>query len=111
MSTTLAVALIALAGVLIAQGVLVFHALLARRDARREELLRNVRWAAEMAAGPDAGNRAIGVAALDVLDGSSLAGKEEQALITAVLETLVNRVEETYTEGDEFQTPEEVDRV
>jgi hypothetical protein len=97
--------LLAFAGVLVAQW-------LTRRTAheseirwRREETMRMLRWAAELAADGDPARKKVGVAALDALDDSEMLQRDDQALISAVLEVLVTRRAQEYRAGDGVEVP------
>ena len=61
-----------------------------------------LRWAADLAASEEGRRAAVGIAALDALDDSELLDAEDQALISAVLETVVGAQVETYDEGNEI---------
>jgi hypothetical protein len=94
---------LAFAGALLGQ-------LLTRRGAkeldirwRREETMRLLRWAAELAVDEDVGRGAVGVAALEALEVSALLQKDDQALISAVLDAVVEPVVDVYDEGDLVQ--------
>ncbi len=67
---------------------------------RREETMRMLRWAAELSSDRDPARSAVGVAALDALDDSPLLQVEDQALITAVLESIVSEGVDEYDESD-----------
>jgi hypothetical protein len=53
-----------------------------------------------LAAEPQGSRSAIGVASLEALEHSELLQPADQALISAVLNTVVEPVTEHYTEGD-----------
>ncbi len=108
MSTSLLVGLIALGGVLVAQLVLMWQGEKTRRNARREELLREVRWAAELASDTSESKKAAGVAALRVFAASVAADPDIQDLIRALMNVLVEEEIETYTEFTEYEE-EEID--
>ena len=73
---------------------------------RREETMRILRWSAELAVDADVGRAAVGVAALEALEQSPLLQQEDQALITAVLEAVVQPLLDTYDDGDVVQEVE-----
>lgn len=73
---------------------------------RREETMRILRWAAELAVDSDVGRSAVGVAALDALEESELLQRDDQALISAVLDAVVEPVVDNYDEGDVVQEVE-----
>jgi hypothetical protein len=92
--------LLAFAGVLVGQW-------LARKSAhesetrwRREETMRMLRWAAEMAAEASVVRSKVGLAALDALDGSELLQDDDQELITAVLRVVITPQVAEYHPGD-----------
>lgn len=66
----------------------------------REESMRILRWAAELAAEPQGSRSAVGVASLEALERSELLQAADQVLISAVLIAVVEPVTEHYTEGD-----------
>lgn len=51
----------------------------------REETMRTLRWAAELAVSPDAGRAALGVAELQALASSAMNDDEQQAFVDAAL--------------------------
>jgi len=63
---------------------------------RREELGRNIRWAAERAASTEESAARMGIAELDALGASSLMDEDGQALIDAALASIVNPDAEEY---------------
>lgn len=75
----------------------------AERRLRREETMRMLRWAADLAASDVGPRAAVGIAALDALDESEVLDAEDQALISAVLDAVVEPAAETYDEGDEIE--------
>jgi hypothetical protein len=90
---------------------------LTRRGAReletrskREEVMRVLRWAAELAVSDDQGHARLGVAELGALLGSELLDDEEkdfvQAALTAVVRVPVHQIEEL---GDTVQVVAESD--
>ena len=91
---------LAFAGALIGQ-------VLARRGAReeevrwrREETMRLLRWAAELAADDDVSRSAVGVAALEALERSDLLRADDQAIVSTVLDAVVDLPASAYAEGD-----------
>lgn len=93
-------------------GVLFGH-LIARRGvseldrrAKREESMRTLRWAGELALAEDGGRARVGVAALDALSASPWLQAEDQAFIDAVLMALITTGAPNYPESgdaDVFQ--------
>lgn len=97
----IATPLLAFAGALLGQ-------VLARRGAleqdvrwRREETMRLLRWAAELASGTDYRRKLVGVATLRGLQRSELLQPDDQALMSAVLDVVALRVSGSYPRGDE----------
>lgn len=93
--------LLAFLGVLAGQWV-------ARRGARemevrwrREETMRMLRWAADLAVSADPARSDLGLAALDGLQRSEILQQDDQALISGVLDAVVDRAEDVYTGGDD----------
>ncbi|MGQ0846293.1 MAG: hypothetical protein ACT4QF_19390 [Sporichthyaceae bacterium] len=79
--------------------------LLSRRDARdldvrwqREETMRLLRWAAELAVDPAQDRKVVGLAALTSLGGSQLLQPVDQALVRGVLDSVVGRARRRYDE-------------
>lgn len=70
---------------------------------RREETMRMLRWAAELAASDDPARIDVGVAALDALDDSELLQGDDQAFITAVLAAVLDPELEEYAGGQVIQ--------
>src|SRR4051794_39914907 len=64
--------------------------------------------AAELAVDTDVGRSAVGVAALDALEESALLQADDQALISAVLDAVVEPAVGAYDEGDFVQAVESV---
>lgn len=98
--------LLAFVGALVGQ-------LLSRKGAKekdlrwhREETMRLLRWAAELAVDSDGGRSDLGVAALDALEESELLQGDDQALISAVLDAVVGPVVDDYADGDVVQEVE-----
>ena len=90
-------------------GVFVCH-MLTRRGSdeqdlrwRREQTMRMLRWAAELAVDKEDGRNNVGVAALSALQDSELLQRDDQDLISAVLSVSVEPVLDVYDEGDEVQ--------
>ncbi len=88
-------------------GVLVGN-LLTRRGAKeleqrskREEVLRTLRWAAEMAVSEDAGKAQLGFAELQALAESDLLEVGQKLFIDAALEAVVREPEEELEEAGE----------
>ncbi len=69
---------------------------------RREETMRLLRWASEQAASGEPAKARMGVAALDALSTSELLQEADQALVDAVIDSLIEEpVEEIeHAEGD-----------
>lgn len=96
MSTSLAVALIALGGVVMAQLVSMGENRKQRSEDRRVELMRTLRWAGELATKDDEASRDMGLSALEaVTNHPDLAAADAalaNAIATAVLaESVVER--------------------
>jgi hypothetical protein len=73
-----------------------------RRD-KREETMRTLRWAAELAVSADMSSAdmrkgRLGVAALDALGGSAWLEAEDQVLIDAIIETVMKPAADAYHE-------------
>lgn len=102
MSTTLAVALIALGGVVLSQVVLVAMGWRERAADRRVELLRNIRWAAELALKDDEASADMGLNVLDSIRSQYSLSAADEAMITAILMAVVDDEVEAYTEGTEY---------
>lgn len=88
-------------------GVLVSN-VLTRRGAKelelrskREEVLRNLRWAAELAVSDDEGKALLGLAELQALADSDLLEPGQQLFIDAALEAVVKEPEEELEEAGE----------
>lgn len=78
---------------------------LARQDARdldvrwrREETMRVLRWAAELAAEPELRRSHVGLAALEALRDSELLQRPDQELVRAVLDSVANPADRSYDE-------------
>ena len=102
----------ALLGVLVSQW-------LTRRTARetdarstREELMRNLRWAAELAASEDERKSELGVAQLVALGESDLLDAGDQAFIDAALASVIREpaeeIEEIEAAGDDAEVVEDL---
>ncbi|MGQ0624500.1 MAG: hypothetical protein ACT4PP_07600 [Sporichthyaceae bacterium] len=85
-------AAIALGTSILAFAGALFGVLVSRRGARdldvrwrREESMRLLRWACELAVDPQARRRDVGVATLGALETSTLLQREDQALVSAAL--------------------------
>ncbi len=66
---------------------------------RREETMRLLRWASELAASPEPARASMGVAALEALGTSELLQKPDQALVDAVLDSLLEQPVEQITQA------------
>ena len=94
-------------------GVLVGHWLL-RKGAteldvwrRREETMRMLRWASEQATSDEDAKARMGVAALAALSDSELLQEPDQALVDAVLDSILeDPIEEIEALGDEVEVVE-----
>jgi hypothetical protein len=75
---------------------------------RREETMRLMRWAAELAVDGDDRRASVGIAALDALQGSELLQDEDLDLVEAVAQSLL---EETVAEYDQDAETGEDDEV
>lgn len=95
--------LAAFAGVLVGQLVTRRGAFELDRRAKREESMRTLRWAGELAVSADRGKVVLGVAALDALSASPWLQVEDQAFTQAVLEALARTDDASYRErGDVY---------
>ncbi len=98
-------------------GVLVSN-FLTRRGAKeleqrskREEVLRNLRWAAELAVSDDEGKALLDLAELQALADSDLLEPGQRLFIDAALEAVVSEPEEELEEaGDDAQAVQRGDR-
>lgn len=88
-------------------GVLVSNVLTRRgakeleRRSKREEVLRNLRWAAELAVSDDEGKALLGLAELQALADSDLLEPSQKLFIDAALEAVVREPEEELEEAGE----------
>lgn len=86
-------------------GVVIGHLLSRRgafeldRRARREESMRTLRWASELAVAGDGRSVRLGIAALDALSVSPWLQSEDQAFVDAVLDALLERGVRVYREA------------
>jgi hypothetical protein len=71
------------------------------RRSKREEVLRNLRWAAELAVSEDAGKAQLGLAELQALAESDLLEPGQKLFIDAALEAVVREPEEELEEAGE----------
>lgn len=90
----------ALAGVLVAQWLTRRTAREADVRSRREELMRNLRWAAELAVEQDTWRSRIGVGQLVALSESDLLDPGGQTFVDAALMTVVTRAEDKIDASD-----------
>lgn len=70
---------------------------------QREETMRMLRWATDVASEEAPHRSSVGIAALDALDDSPLLQQEDQLLISAVLEAIIAPLAEQYHVDDEVQ--------
>jgi hypothetical protein len=86
---------IAIVTVLVTQGVVLYGLRGTEERWRREETMRLLRWAAELAIGradnTDEAGSLAGLQILDALQSSPLLQKEDQKFISAVLEAIVDQ--------------------
>ncbi len=114
-AATLIAAIIALTGVMVAQAVVIWLAIVAGRRWRREQSLSVVRWAAELAVGgAERGSRqALGVATLIALGKSPLFHRKDQLILDAALAVAVQGADEqtidAYTPEGQLHPAEEVE--
>ena len=94
-------------------GALAGGQVLSRRGAReldvrwrREETMRLLRWAAELAVDSDVGRGGVGLAALDALGRSELVQEEDTSIVLAVLDAVLARAAESYDETDQVEEAE-----
>jgi hypothetical protein len=74
---------------------------------RREEVLRNLRWASELAVDADERKAALGVAQLNALADSDLLDESQQLFVDAALETVIRvPLEELAEAGEDAQVVE-----
>ena len=74
---------------------------------RREETMRMLRWASEHAASSDDAKARMGIAALDALSDSELLQEQDQALVDAVIDSLLEEpLEEIEALGDDVEVVE-----
>lgn len=103
----IATPILAFAGVLMANVVTRKGAKELEARSRREEMMRQLRWAAERAVSPDAGEAALGLAQLRALDGSAPEDADVQGAIDAALESVISEpeaeIEEAQAAGDDVQ--------
>ncbi|WP_109774152.1 hypothetical protein [Quadrisphaera granulorum] len=78
---------------------------------RREETMRMLRWATERATSKDDNEAVIGTRVLEALGQSELLQPEDQGLIDAVLDVLLEEPESAYTEASSTGDEVEVDLV
>ena len=101
---------LAFVGVVIGQVIIRRGARERETRAKREEVMRILRWAAELAVSDDQGHSRLGVAELGALLGSELLDDEEkdfvQAALTAVVRVPVHQIEEL---GEDVQVVAESD--
>jgi hypothetical protein len=71
------------------------------RRSKREEVLRNLRWAAELAVSEDEGKALLGLAELQALADSELLETDQKSFIDAALEAVVREPEEELEEAGE----------
>lgn len=76
------------------------------RRAKREETMRTLRWAGELAVAEDRGSVRLGIAALDALGASPWLQAEDQAFIEAILAALVDPDAQAYREVGEVDVVE-----
>jgi hypothetical protein len=77
------------AGVMIAQRIVRRGALELEIRSRREEVMRNLRWAAELAVSDEEAHARLGVAELEALGRSDMLDDHQQLFIDAALEAVV----------------------
>jgi hypothetical protein len=65
----------------------------------REETMRMLRWASEQAASADVSTALMGLAALDALSESELLQPADEALVDAVIDSLIADEEQEYREA------------
>lgn len=67
---------------------------------RREEAMRLLRWASDLAVAPEPSRADVGVAALEALDGSELLHNDDRAIVSAVFHVVLESANGAYDEGD-----------
>lgn len=85
-------------GVLLAQRIARKGSKELETRSRREEVMRNVRWAAELAVDEDQTRAKLGVSQLNALSQSNLNDDDVQALVDAALESVIEDVVEEIDE-------------
>jgi len=75
---------------------------------RREETMRLLRWAVELALDGDERRAGVGIAALDALQESELLQDEELDLVETVAQSLVEETESQYDHDTEIGEDDEV---
>jgi hypothetical protein len=81
---------LAFVGVLVGQRINLRAATQLEARSKREEVMRDLRWAAELAVSDDEGHARLGVAELRALGESDLLDDSEQLFIDAALNAVVN---------------------
>lgn len=79
-------------GVLLAQWIARKGSKELETRSRREEVMRNARWAAELAVDEDQAKANLGVSQLNALSQSNLNDEDVQALVDAALESVIEDV-------------------
>ena len=97
---------IAIVTVLVTQGVVLYGLRGTEERWRREETMRLLRWAAELAIGrsdgSDEASSLAGLQILDALQSSPLLQREDQRFISAVLEAIVDQAVVEDTSGEQL---------
>ena len=77
------------------------------RRSKREEVMRNLRWAAELAVSPDEGKAQLGVAQLRSLFDSQIIGEDEKEFVLAALKVpigaLAAQIEQIEQRGEDVR--------
>jgi hypothetical protein len=82
--------LLTFVGVLVAQRIARVGAVELEARSRREELMRTLRWAAELAVSDHLDKARLGLAQLKALDRSTLLGSDQQGFIDAALKAAID---------------------
>ncbi|GAB3624762.1 hypothetical protein GCM10027418_28470 [Mariniluteicoccus endophyticus] len=111
LSTALVVGLLALLGVLVTQGVLIYSSVQSRRAEQRAELLRNIRWAAELAGDQEERKADLGLAALKSIQSENKLTTPDAEMIDAIVFSLVDEEIDEFSGDDifELEGPDDVE--
>lgn len=99
---------LAFLGVLLAQWIMRRGHVELEARSKREEVMRTIRWAAELAVSDDEGRSTLGVAELNALNDSDLLDDSQRLFIDAALENVIHEVAEALTEIESMGRDTEV---